>query len=579
MKCGLHNSQLSLKCNAAGQGGRGCANKSVVFPAGYLPICKQHVYLLTPAGRCQAIEGCGQRCSRLSVADPPFHLCTKHQKGTDTLPCYLMKIPTEIRLEILRYILPAKIPDVWPHRNKNSHGIEWKYVDSVWSYVRNSRYPDDNWSGSGGQRESFARHELNVIKPLFQINRQINEEAATILYGETPFQVTIYTRMVKLLNQIPFQVPDSTFGHLGPYPYAIVTIPVLKRIRNFEIAIRSHPEDLDVDSGWGLTPDLVSNANFDLYELRDTIRRFIELIHQSNCKDHKHHVKSIELKPLEGVHTNLRLDEILAFIAMVAEPFKALGKISKPVLADVDWGTVTQTAVMGVEPFSSEYSSYQTEWQDRMSQMSGLSSKAHGQALKSTIIKASMEFQKIENFLGVIHKSGLTEGSFDSGDSPPFGGATRVLDLARMAHEQFDLEALAEIRKAITRRWIDHDKQQRQRSRNVAESLLEMLTSDEASQATHDHPNQLSWPQQKEDTVVFDDEWSELDDILYSMHELIDEERATITEDRERRYYTKGDKVYVRLKTPRFVSSTATSSHYHFLTAFQIRRVREAASA
>jgi hypothetical protein len=62
------------------------------------------------AGRCQAVEECGQLYNRLAKHYPPYHLCIKHDEGSDTLPCYIMGLPTELRLMIFRYIFPEVVP-------------------------------------------------------------------------------------------------------------------------------------------------------------------------------------------------------------------------------------------------------------------------------------------------------------------------------------------------------------------------------------------------------------------------------------------------------------------------------------
>ena len=151
-KCALHYTTVSVKCNGKTQRETACARNAVVFPVGYLPNCKQHAYQLIPAGRCQAVETCGQRCDRLAVADPPFHLCTKHEKGTNTLPCHLLKIPTELRFQIFRYVLPNRI---------------------LCSKTHSSTADKSRWTS------------------LLMINRQISEEAALVLYGEIPFRVNV----------------------------------------------------------------------------------------------------------------------------------------------------------------------------------------------------------------------------------------------------------------------------------------------------------------------------------------------------------------------------------------------------
>ena len=79
-----------------------------------LPVCSGHLYPPGDAlkqGSCQArIAECGHLCLRLAEYNPPFNLCAEHAGGTDTLPCFLMKLPTELRLHIFRYLVPSAVP-------------------------------------------------------------------------------------------------------------------------------------------------------------------------------------------------------------------------------------------------------------------------------------------------------------------------------------------------------------------------------------------------------------------------------------------------------------------------------------
>jgi len=121
LKCPHHSDTRDGLCYALTYAGKLCRYRAKITEAGYLPVCNTHDYSKShgvysnrkhamQAGRCQAIEDCGQICNRLAKVAPPYHLCEKHQKGSDTLPCHLMRLPTELRLMIFRYLFPKVVP-------------------------------------------------------------------------------------------------------------------------------------------------------------------------------------------------------------------------------------------------------------------------------------------------------------------------------------------------------------------------------------------------------------------------------------------------------------------------------------
>ncbi|KAF2735115.1 hypothetical protein EJ04DRAFT_552172 [Polyplosphaeria fusca] len=103
-RCSGFNKKTNLRCNAP-IGRNSPHAKSLHFT--YLPTCHAHRDQLTYAGRCQFKEN-GDLCARLFRWIPPnFELCEEHQGHPDT-PCYFMKLPLELRLDVFRYLLPSK---------------------------------------------------------------------------------------------------------------------------------------------------------------------------------------------------------------------------------------------------------------------------------------------------------------------------------------------------------------------------------------------------------------------------------------------------------------------------------------
>ena len=78
--------------------------------ATFLPTCHAHRDQRSFAGWCQFKGQDGQACGHLFRWTPPlFELCSEHQGHPDT-PCYFLKLPLEIRLEIYRYLIVPEQP-------------------------------------------------------------------------------------------------------------------------------------------------------------------------------------------------------------------------------------------------------------------------------------------------------------------------------------------------------------------------------------------------------------------------------------------------------------------------------------
>jgi hypothetical protein len=130
-----------------------CKYKAKHFLDGYHPVCSKHYTLhhnhrksILRAGKCQAIEECGQLCNRLAKYAKPYHFCEKHQDGSNTLPCHLLRLPTELRLMVFRHLFPKVVA---------------------------------------------SRKDGRIKTAILKTNRQINEEASSVLYGESHFSAFI----------------------------------------------------------------------------------------------------------------------------------------------------------------------------------------------------------------------------------------------------------------------------------------------------------------------------------------------------------------------------------------------------
>ena len=209
-----------------------------------LPTCAQHRGQQQPLGLCQATEACGQLCLRPAIQNPPFHLCFKHKGGTNTLPCHLLRIPIELRLMIYRYLLPTKIPTQQP------------------------------W---------MPRKEGSRTPSILRVNRQINQEASLVLYGEVPFEVRIDARQIMMCGQE--QWCDQTAPrYFGNKLMETKWMNRAKRIQRLEVQIH-FGELLNYPTGIGIghRPNKIILEDYTLYQVRNIVEKFAQFILRSGA--------------------------------------------------------------------------------------------------------------------------------------------------------------------------------------------------------------------------------------------------------------------------------------------------------
>jgi hypothetical protein len=166
----------------------------------YLPTCKAHREQQTFAGWCQLVQEDGERCGRLFRWTPPYlELCAEHQGHPDT-PCYFMKLPLELRLEVFSYLLPTQPIGSSTHVGHRNSGplprlpaggiVMNQPLQSAAAFrpnIRHSGFSPVNRPTSSSETREFPIPLLN----LFLINQQIYAEAKDYLYTSVPFVIDI----------------------------------------------------------------------------------------------------------------------------------------------------------------------------------------------------------------------------------------------------------------------------------------------------------------------------------------------------------------------------------------------------
>lgn len=73
-----------------------------------LPKCARHSDQFHMKGKCEATAACGEKCDRIVAAEPGYNqLCPEHLDLK--LTPHLMRLPTELRLNIMGYCLPEGV--------------------------------------------------------------------------------------------------------------------------------------------------------------------------------------------------------------------------------------------------------------------------------------------------------------------------------------------------------------------------------------------------------------------------------------------------------------------------------------
>lgn len=278
--CQLHSNESAISCNATTYAHTKCTRKAKVFNDGYLPVCGSHRRdgSWLKAGKCQAIERCGQLCNRLAPHAPPYHLCAEHQKGTDTLPCHVIRLPIELRLMIFRYLLPDVV-----------------------------------------RADKFDRSKGALLR----VNRQFYQEASSIIYGEARFEVLVASTHISMFGKKWWREPSS---HSTDSFKEVLCQAGAQRIRTLEVEVRfsrfrSRPKFLGKND--------VSYEDYDLYQLRDSVRKLVQLLYAQFPEGNTKALRRLEVKPILSVQHPWQADEFAAATFVVLEPFLFLSPVDE----------------------------------------------------------------------------------------------------------------------------------------------------------------------------------------------------------------------------------------------------------
>lgn len=426
--CDFHQSSRNGLCFALTYAKKPCRNNANVTRPGYLPVCGRHKFSqqYLPAGKCQAIEDCGQLCNRLALLSAPYNLCTKHQDGSDSLPCHFMRLPTELRLMIFRYLIPKDI----------YHGRE-------------------------------------VQSAILYVSRQVHQEVSSVLYGESHFEASIDEEGIYLLNKSWNRTPIGTSKTHNYSVGAALRQDGARLIQNLSLTIR-FGSTISRKGPKGIGVQGITKEEYHLYIMRDNARKFVELITlPSDSQSGLNALKRFNVKVTIWKDFPWSPKEAVNALFLVTEPLQSLRGIHRPDLEIRQNQHYTQIAVR-----MEAVHSYQSH-REKLLESLQAPATAPGPEINTVADNLFEKIQIVYQFVQDLDASGNMGKSWIS---TIFHGIERPLHLARVAYEIGDISALEKIREAIKVRWVNAQREQHQSLQLVADSINGMFVdSDDES--------------------------------------------------------------------------------------------------
>lgn len=153
----------------------------------YLPTCNAHRDQLAFAGYCKHKDPNGDPCLILFKWNPPhLELCPHHQNSPDS-PCYLFKLPLELRHLIYRYLLPTEPigSSSSPVHESNANIFQNTSVPPPYAQP----FPDGPPHIPSGP-QSIPLFPL-PLQSLLLVNRQFYTEVKDLMFSIVPFIISI----------------------------------------------------------------------------------------------------------------------------------------------------------------------------------------------------------------------------------------------------------------------------------------------------------------------------------------------------------------------------------------------------
>ncbi|KFY00404.1 hypothetical protein V490_01366 [Pseudogymnoascus sp. VKM F-3557] len=432
--CKLHNDREIIKCSGILKRGGVCSNnaKGPSTP-GILPTCKIHRHQLKVSAICKAPVACGFECGRLFEWKPHgFQLCSSHFE--DSVTCYFLKIPVELRCRIYQFLLPDRAV---PARFGSTVylGSDWKPADTA----------------------------------IFCVNHQLHEEATALLYGTRTFTIEVSENnliMCNILDKIhcpqflvtptPFMLTPAIAGKpAGPIWNPPITEKYFTMIHSFRIELLFH-HPINYKSPASSTPDadkrrvLVSR----LARYNDQLRRLVERLRRSTLVR-----LEITIRFSNSYVESLSLLEAFSASWDLLNPFRCLCNIARPQVLYITANDSQNRQL--VQLFPGRVSSAETwAFASNLNRWSKDLSSSQPSLKCDQVLEA---YWSLENLLFSIKEHCRAE--------PRFFQFEELLQAARIARETNNLEHFTEIWGRVISIWFEYLDNQQGLQINVTRSI------------------------------------------------------------------------------------------------------------
>ncbi|KAJ4382685.1 hypothetical protein N0V86_001907 [Didymella sp. IMI 355093] len=416
-----------------------------------------------------------------------------------------MRIPTELRLMIFRFLLPKRVE----------------------------------------AKDYFDKRPFGVLRA----NRQFYEEASAVVYSEIRFTAAVFPTCIDLFGRRwhresttePYKDLNTTLCQAGA-----------RRVRHLEIHIHFGDTHKTIKGVGGAS---LPYEEYEIYQARDTVRKLVQLMSPEPLKSKSKALQHLKVMAKPAPKQSWQIDEIIAAIFCILDPLLALGPIddcvlSTPLRPNVwGWRYGDWARLIGEVHQDEAYRRLRKQW---LGSIRGSSSQFI--VTRNPTAAAVEAYNKVEDFSRLVYNQDAAQSrgkaQFKHGwTGSAFRGIERVLHIARVAYEDGQLETLQSIHQAIMRRWVKTHAQHVLSFTAVANTVSDMFEDVSTVDGYDSKAFDFEQATSSKEALKDDDMWSELEvkrialERLYNPGTTVKEKGARVkvcTDD--------GQRVY--LKTP-----------------------------
>lgn len=388
---------------------------------------------------------------------PSLHLCAAHcSLAEPEQPCHILKLPTELRQEIFRYLMPES------------------YIDSI---VVHRAEVNERFVGAGTLR---ARVPVPLLNLLLGFNREIYEEIKDVFYSTATFKITITRSGVTLCGRyiLPSSVRDRWTFDCYDHRVAdqFIRYFPFSAVRNYAVNIVTGQEQCVQNlSLRGMT---LHDDEVETYDLRDYVTIIVSGV-LAKARRLQNLTVTIETK-----HQRIDPRETIDDARLLIAPFSRLRCVRKPRFGGVyhdhnltpahvheHYGGFTngpkcatasaEKPIPVLTPDMPYFQIFAGDWER------ALASDAPTNLLpKSPMINLFVEFKNLHNSI------------VDIAPDTARLGRRCFLHRARIAREQEDIVGFRAVQAELLACWRQHLESQARGKREVDKAMQRMLDAD-----------------------------------------------------------------------------------------------------